>query len=70
MTPSAVDKKFYQDTAWNYIAFFIMALTGLILNFFIAWKTGVETLGIFNQIYAIYVIFIYKIVIFDQSLKR
>jgi len=48
--------KFIQDAVSNYIAFALMAGTGVILNFFIAWKMGFESLGIFNQIYAIYVI--------------
>ncbi|MEE2999116.1 MAG: oligosaccharide flippase family protein [Pseudomonadota bacterium] len=52
----ATDRKFFQDAMWNYSAFAIMALTGVILNFFIAWKMGLEALGIFNQIYAIYVV--------------
>jgi O-antigen/teichoic acid export membrane protein len=54
--PPAVDRKFAQDAVWNYAAFGVMAATGVILNFFIAWKMGVEALGIFNQIYAIYVV--------------
>ena len=52
----ATDRKLFQDAMWNYSAFAIMALTGVILNFFIAWKMGFEALGIFNQIYAIYVV--------------
>ena len=54
--PPAVDRKFAQDAVWNYAAFGVMAATGVILNFFIAWKMGVEALGVFNQIYAIYVV--------------
>ena len=50
------NRKFFQDAIWNYSAFAVMALTGVILNFFIAWKMGLEALGVFNQIYAIYVI--------------
>ena len=56
INPLATDRKFFQDAIWNYSAFGIMALTGVILNFFIAWKMGLEALGIFNQIYAIYVV--------------
>jgi len=56
INPLATDRKFFQDAIWNYSAFAIMALTGVILNFFIAWKMGLEALGIFNQIYAIYVV--------------
>ncbi|MFQ5763439.1 MAG: lipopolysaccharide biosynthesis protein [Rhodospirillales bacterium] len=53
---SRFDAKFLSDTAWNYAAFAIMAMTGVILNFFIAGHFGIETLGVFNQIYAIYVV--------------
>ena len=46
------NRKFFQDAIWNYSAFAVMALTGVILNFFVAWKMGLEALGVFNQIYA------------------
>ena len=49
-------RKILTDTAWNYGAFALMALAGVVLNFFIAAWFGVETLGVFNQIYAIYVV--------------
>ncbi|MHA1597667.1 MAG: lipopolysaccharide biosynthesis protein, partial [Alphaproteobacteria bacterium] len=48
--------KFLSDTAWNYASFAVMAASGVVLNFFIAINFGVETLGVFNQIYAVYVI--------------
>ncbi len=51
-----LEKKFLTDTAWNYGAFALMAAAGVILNFFIAAWFGVETLGVFNQIYALYVV--------------
>jgi len=51
-----LESKFLTDTAWNYGAFAVMAGTGVILNFFIAIHFGIETLGVFNQIYAVYVI--------------
>lgn len=53
---STVDTKFLKDTSWNYASFALMAVTGVALNFFIAAYFGVETLGVFNQIYAIYVV--------------
>jgi len=49
-----LQKKFLTDAVWNYGAFAAMAATGLILNFFIAVHFGVEALGIFNQIFAVY----------------
>jgi len=54
--PSRLDRKFLGDSAWNYSAFALMAGTGIVLNFFIAGYFGIETLGIFNQIYAVYVV--------------
>lgn len=53
---SRFDGKFLTDTAWNYAAFAVMATTGVILNFFIAFHFGIETLGVFNQIYAVYIV--------------
>jgi len=55
-TDARLDRKFLGDTAWNYGAFALMAATGIILNFFIAIRFGVETLGVFNQIYAVYIV--------------
>lgn len=52
----AIDGKLAGDTAWNYGAFALTAATGVILNFFIAAGFGIETLGVFNQIYAIYIV--------------
>lgn len=52
----ALDRKFYGDTAWNYGAFALMAATGVILNFFIASYFGTAALGVFNQIYAVYIV--------------
>ena len=49
-------RKFLTDTGWNFASFAIMAATGVILNFFIAAHFGIATLGVFNQIYAVYVI--------------
>jgi len=54
--PSRLDRKFLGDSAWNYSAFALMAGAGIVLNFFIAGYFGIETLGIFNQIYAVYVV--------------
>lgn len=51
-----LEKKFLTDTAWNYGAFGLMASVGAILNFFIAAWFGVEVLGVFNQVYAIFVV--------------
>ncbi|MBT6093850.1 MAG: oligosaccharide flippase family protein, partial [Rhodospirillaceae bacterium] len=51
-----LDNKLAGDAAWNYGAFAIMAGTGVILNFFIAAHFGTAALGVFNQIYAVYIV--------------
>ena len=51
-----LQSKFLNDAVWNYGAFAVMAATGVILNFFIAGYFGIEALGVFNQIYALYVV--------------
>jgi len=51
-----LQSKFLNDAAWNYGAFAVMAATGVILNFFIVGYFGIEALGVFNQIYALYVV--------------
>jgi O-antigen/teichoic acid export membrane protein len=51
-----LQSKFMTDAMWNYGAFAVMAATGVILNFFIAAHFGIAALGVFNQIYAIYVV--------------
>ncbi len=51
-----IDGKLAGDTAWSYGGFALTAATGVILNFFIAARFGIEALGVFNQIYAIYIV--------------
>lgn len=45
-----------RDTALNGTAFAIMAVGGVALNFFIAAVYGAAVLGVFNQVYALYVV--------------
>ena len=45
------------DISWNYLSFFILSISGLIINFIIALSFSSEGLGIFNQTYAFFVIF-------------
>jgi O-antigen/teichoic acid export membrane protein len=51
-----LQSKFLSDAIWNYSAFAVMAGIGVILNFYIAAHFGIEALGVFNQIYALYVV--------------
>lgn len=53
---SGHERKFLTDTVWNYGAFALMAGTGVLVNFFIAGYIGVEALGVFNQVFAIFVV--------------
>ena len=55
-TAGPMDRKLAGDTAWNYGAFALMAGTGVILNFFIAAYFGTAALGVFNQVYAVYIV--------------
>lgn len=47
---------FKKNLIWNYGAFLAMALTGVVLNIGIGLVYGAAALGIFNLLYAIYVI--------------
>ena len=49
-------EKFSRDVMWNILALCILALGGIILNIIIVNRKGPEALGIFNQVYAIYII--------------
>ena len=51
-----MEKTLIGHILWNYSALVLMAGTGVILNIFIVIQFGLETLGIFNQIYAIYIV--------------
>lgn len=50
------DERFGRDTAWTGLAYACMALAGAVINFTIARVRPVDSLGVFNQIYAIYVV--------------
>ncbi|NVJ91207.1 MAG: oligosaccharide flippase family protein [Methylocystaceae bacterium] len=51
-----LDRKFWDDTVWNYGSLAVVASSGLFINFIIAGKMGAQALGVFNQTYAVYVI--------------
>jgi O-antigen/teichoic acid export membrane protein len=50
------NSKFIDDSKWNYGSFTLIAISGVILNICIVMKLGVESLGVFNQVYAVFVI--------------
>jgi len=49
--------KFKTDLMWNFFALFMMAVSGLLINIIIATNYSANVLGVFNQIYALYIVF-------------
>jgi O-antigen/teichoic acid export membrane protein len=45
-----------QDILWNVVSYGIMGVCGIVLNFIIAGFFGSATLGVYNQVYAVYII--------------
>ncbi len=41
---------------WNFLSFVVLALSGIILNILIVLNYGTDALGVFNQVYAVYVL--------------
>lgn len=60
------------QTVWAFSSFGIQALAGAALTFWLAWYEGREALGIFNQLYAIFVILgqLFVCGLNDSSLKH
>jgi O-antigen/teichoic acid export membrane protein len=56
MPEGSIDKKYFNDASWNYLSFLIQAGSGVLINFLIIFLEGAEALGVFNQLYAIYVV--------------
>ncbi len=48
--------KFNQDVLWNMTSLVILALGGVLVNAIILRVQGADALGIFNQVYAIYIV--------------
>lgn len=51
-----IHSKFNQDVLWNAASLVILALGGMVSNLFIVRYQGTEALGVFNQVYAIYIV--------------
>jgi O-antigen/teichoic acid export membrane protein len=51
-----VSSKFGQDVLWNIASYGVMALSGIAINVVVWAAYSPETLGVFNQVFAIYVI--------------
>ena len=51
-----IKSKFAHDVLWNLAAFSLMGITGIVLNLVIARYYGPSTLGVFNQVFSLYII--------------
>lgn len=51
-----MERRLTVDTAFNLAAFGVMAVSGVLLNLLILGRAGDAALGVFNQVYAVYVI--------------
>jgi O-antigen/teichoic acid export membrane protein len=49
--------RFGQGVMWNVVSLGILAVCGVLMNFVIAWFYTPDTLGVFNQVYSIYMLF-------------
>ncbi|MBV6450547.1 MAG: hypothetical protein MHPDNHAH_01271 [Anaerolineales bacterium] len=50
-----ISKKYSTGILWNIASFGIIAISGLLLNFAVAFYYDVAILGVFNQVYALYI---------------
>jgi O-antigen/teichoic acid export membrane protein len=48
--------KFSRDVLWNILSLGVLALGGVIVNLIIARFRGAEALGMFNQVFAVYIV--------------
>lgn len=51
-----ISEKFKKDVAWNIGSLFILGIAGIAMNILIARFYGADTLGVFNQVYAVYIL--------------
>ena len=52
---SALRSKFGRDLVWNYVSLGVLAVSGIIINLLIVRGYGARGLGVFNQVFAVYV---------------
>lgn len=48
--------KFVRDLIWNYGALVVLGISGLVSSLIVAAHYGAEVLGVFNQIYSVYIV--------------
>ena len=53
---AVLSSKFSQDVLWNMISLGLLALGGIVVNLIILKFRGAEALGVFNQVYAVYIV--------------
>ena len=51
-----IEAKFRSDALWNYGSLVIQVIAGLLMNCLLLMRIGPEAVGVFHQIYAVYVI--------------
>ena len=49
--------KFQRDVTWNMASFAVMAVCGILFNVLVGLCYGASTLGVFNQVFAVYIFF-------------
>ncbi|MCG8606222.1 oligosaccharide flippase family protein, partial [bacterium] len=56
LAKSPLSQKFTSDVLWNVASFGVMGIAGVLLNIMIAKFYGASVLGVFNQVYAIFIL--------------
>ncbi|NLJ08326.1 MAG: oligosaccharide flippase family protein, partial [Sphingobacteriales bacterium] len=54
---TSMTSRLFQGFSWNMLSLVILAANGFLMNALIVATRGEEALGVFNQVYAIYLIF-------------
>lgn len=49
-------RTYFSNTAWNMSSFAVQALCGAVINFALVYFVGAKGLGVFNQLYAVFMI--------------
>ena len=72
MAAREIPSSFFNQTVWAMGSTAVLALAGAILTFWLAAVSGREALGVFNQLYAIYIILgqLFAVGLNDSTLKH
>jgi O-antigen/teichoic acid export membrane protein len=52
-----ISNKFGRDVSWNFLSFGVLGVSGIFLNIIVGRFYGAGTLGVFNQVFALYILF-------------